>query len=81
MAAFGASSFGHIASSMNPAHCLQLPNVSSVLVTLYLDGNNTLVRQDFSAPGQPNRAFVTTRFFNIIQGPIHDPTIFETDCR
>ncbi|KAF8531710.1 hypothetical protein JB92DRAFT_2847751 [Gautieria morchelliformis] len=58
---------------------LQLPNLTSVLVTLYLDGNNTLVRQDFSAPGQSARTFVTTRFFNIVQGPI-DPVAFETDC-
>ena len=70
-----------IARSVGSIHRRQLPDMTdSVLVTVYLDGNNTLVRQDFSAPGQPNRVFVTTRFFNIVQGPIDDPAIFETDC-
>lgn len=63
----------------SPIHW-QLPNVSSVLITVYLDSNNTLVRQDFSAPAEPARTFTTTRYFNIIQGLI-DPVAFETDCQ
>lgn len=47
-------------------------------VTVYLDANNTLVRYDFSAPG-PLRTFATTRFFDIIPGPVNK-TVFDTPC-
>ncbi|KAF8590385.1 hypothetical protein K439DRAFT_1627892 [Ramaria rubella] len=55
------------------------PTIPSLIITTFLDVNNTLVRYDFAAPAQPARTFVTTRFFNIVQGPI-DPVVFETDC-
>lgn len=51
---------------------------NNTLVTMFLNPNNTLVRYDFVAPGAL-RTYATTRFFNIIFGPI-DATVFETNC-
>ncbi|KAF9483686.1 hypothetical protein BDN70DRAFT_873532 [Pholiota conissans] len=48
-------------------------------VTFFLDPNNVLVRFDFAA-SDSLRTFATTRFFNIIPGPIN-ATVFETSCR
>lgn len=55
------------------------PPQLSALVTAFLDSNNTLVRFDFSVPG-PLRTFATTRFFNIVIGPV-DPIVFQSDCQ
>ncbi|PPQ77813.1 hypothetical protein CVT25_015307 [Psilocybe cyanescens] len=48
-------------------------------VTFFLDTTNTLVRYDFAA-SDTLRTFATTRFFNIIPGPINS-TVFETSCQ
>jgi hypothetical protein len=50
----------------------------SLQVTFFLDSNNTLVRYDFTS-SDPLRTFATTRFFNIITGPV-DARVFETSC-
>ncbi|KAF8966112.1 hypothetical protein BDZ97DRAFT_1917805 [Flammula alnicola] len=51
----------------------------SLQVTFFLDSGNTLVRFDFAA-SDTLRTFATTRFFNIIPGPIN-ATVFETSCQ
>jgi len=48
-------------------------------VTFFLDSSNTFVRYDFAA-SDTLRTFTTTRFFNIIAGPINS-TVFETSCQ
>ncbi|KAF9560591.1 hypothetical protein CPC08DRAFT_818173 [Agrocybe pediades] len=47
-------------------------------VTFFLDSNNTLVRFDFASSNEL-RTFATTRFFNIIPGPVN-ATVFESSC-
>ncbi|KAJ3488039.1 hypothetical protein NLJ89_g11657 [Agrocybe chaxingu] len=49
-----------------------------LIVTFFLDEKGTFVRYDFAAPNTL-RTFTTTRFFNIVPGPI-DSTVFETSC-
>ncbi|CAA7266744.1 unnamed protein product [Cyclocybe aegerita] len=49
-----------------------------LIVTIFLDEKGTFVRYDFAAPNTL-RTFTTTRFFNIIPGPI-DSSVFETSC-
>ncbi|KJA15899.1 hypothetical protein HYPSUDRAFT_47956 [Hypholoma sublateritium FD-334 SS-4] len=51
---------------------------SSLQVTFFLDSNDTFVRYDFAA-SDSLRTFATTRFFNIIPGPVNG-TVFETSC-
>jgi len=50
----------------------------SLQVTFFLDSSNTLVRYDYTS-SDPLRTFATTRFFNIIPGPV-DARVFETSC-
>ena len=50
----------------------------SLQVTFFLDSSNTLVRYDFTS-SDSLRTFATTRFFNIILGPV-DARVFETSC-
>jgi MoxR-like ATPase len=51
----------------------------SLQVTFFLDPNDTLVRFDFAA-SDTSRTFATTRFFNIVPGPVN-ATVFETSCQ
>ena len=48
-------------------------------ITIFLDASNTFVRFDFAA-SDDLRTFTTTRFFNIIPGPVNS-TVFETSCQ
>ncbi|KAF8885191.1 hypothetical protein BD779DRAFT_1673827 [Infundibulicybe gibba] len=52
---------------------------TNVQVTVFLDANNRFVRYDFAQPGDPRHTFTTTRFFNIIPGPVN-ATVFDTTC-
>jgi len=51
---------------------------TNVIIKMFLDEDNTLVRYDFAAPG-PLRTFTTTRFYDIILDNI-DGALFGTSC-
>ncbi|KDR72871.1 hypothetical protein GALMADRAFT_142591 [Galerina marginata CBS 339.88] len=51
---------------------------NNLQITFFLDSSDTLVRFDFAA-SDTLRTFTTTRFFNIIPGPVN-ATIFDTSC-